>query len=275
MSNELRFIKGIEFIDSNNYIPSAKAILENVGNLRLVGETGVGKTTLVHKLAELYNLPLFEQSLQRDTSRLDLLATDILKGGSIEVREGIILLWLKAKKGICYLNNFNHAEPNIFSLIEPIADFRGFIYIPELQQQFKRTSEHYLIIDHNPSEKAGYSGTFIENIATIRRFEGIVMDYMSAISEKKLITKHSGSYEFSAKFVELASKTRTLYKEGKLRTPLTSGNLINYAKLFKNGLSETEIIEIASALFDESERDLFKRMFEQAEKLTLEPESTN
>jgi len=54
--------------------------------------------------------------------------------------------------------------------------------------------------------------------------------------------------------------------------PITSGNLINYARLFKSGLSESEIIEIASSLFRESERDLFKRMFESAEKLSLESE---
>lgn len=274
MSKEIRYIHGIEFIDTNNYLPLAEKILSEVGNLRLVGETGVGKTTLVHKLAEILKLPLFEIVLTRDTSRLDLLATDILKKGETEIRKGIVVKWLESSKGILYLDGFNYAEPNIISLIESLADFRGSIWINELEQTFKRNSEHYLVISYNPSEKSGYSGTFIENIATIRRFEGLVIDYMSSIAERKLITKHSGNYEFSAKFVELANKTRTLYKEGKLRTPLTSGNLINYARLFKSGLSETEIVEIASSLFSESERELFKRLFESAEKLEIETENT-
>lgn len=32
------FVKGIEFVDEHNYIEKSRAILEVVGNLRLVGE---------------------------------------------------------------------------------------------------------------------------------------------------------------------------------------------------------------------------------------------
>lgn len=272
--NGRNYIHNIEYIDSNNYLPLAIKILEQVGNLRLVGETGCGKTTLVHKIAETEKLELFEVVLTRDTSRLDLLATDILRKGETEVRKGIILKWLEAKEGILYLDGFNYAEPNIISLVESLADFRGNIWINELEQTFKRGKRHYLVISYNPSDKIGYAGTFTTNIATMRRFEGLVIEYMSTIAERKLVTKYSGDYEFSAKWVELANKSRTLYKEGKLCTLLTTGNLLNYANLYKSGLSETELLEIASSLFSESERDLFKRLFETSEKLSLESEES-
>jgi MoxR-like ATPase len=257
------YVKGIDFVDEHGYIEKSRAILEVVGNLRLVGETGTGKTTMVHKLAELLEVPLYEIVLTRDVTKWDLLACDTLEAGSTKTREGIIIQWLNSEKGLLYIDGFNYAEPSIISLLESLADFRGSVWIPEYQKEFTRTAKHYLVISYNPSEKAGYSGTFIENIATIRRFEGLIIEYLSPQKERELIKKFSGNYDFSAKWVEIARKTRTEYESGKLRTPLTTGNLINYAKLFKNGMAEDDLSEIASSLYTaKEERDLFLSFYE-------------
>jgi len=125
--------KNVEFIDSDNYVKRSIAILKQVGNLRLVGESGVGKTTLVYKLAEDLKVPLFEMVLTRDVSRWDLLACETLRKGETTIRDGIILLWLKSKKGILYLDGFNYAEANIISLIESLSDFRGNVWIRGFQ----------------------------------------------------------------------------------------------------------------------------------------------
>ena len=269
----MSFVKGLEYVDNRNYKELSITILKTCGNLRLIVETGTGKTILTHAIAQELKTPLFEIVLTRDTSRLDLLACDILRKGETETRKGLVLKWLEAKEGILYLDGFNYAEPNIISLVESLADFRGSVYIPELETEFKRGSKHYLVISYNPSEKSGYSGTFLENIATLRRFEGLIIDYLESKQEKQLIKSYSADYEFASKFVELAIKTRTLYREGKLRTPLTTGNLINYAMLHKEDLSDSEIIEIASSLFTEEQREVFKRLFEETEKLELKEEN--
>jgi len=276
-----KLVKSIEFVDNSGYIPKARAILEVVGNLRLVGETGTGKTTLVHKLAELLNVPLFETVLTEDTTRWDLLACDVLKAGETVTRNGIVLNWL-LNEGMCYLDGFNYAKASILSLLEPLGDFRGTVYIPELEKTFKRSNKHYLVISYNPAEKSGYSGTFLSNIATIRRFEGLVVDYLDATSEKRLISDlikerattteaKRDAYDFASKFVELARKTRDFYKRGKLRAPLTTGNLKNYALLFATqNMHETDIIDIASSMYPEDERDQFKRLFEESGEIDVE-----
>jgi MoxR-like ATPase len=265
------YVKGIDFVDEHNYIEKSRAILEIVGNLRLVGETGTGKTTLVHKLAELLNVNLFEIVLTRDITKWDLLSCDTLESGSTKTREGIIIQWLNSEAGLLYIDGFNYAEPSIISLLESLADFRGNIWVPEYKKEFTRTAKHFLVISYNPSDKAGYSGTFIENIATIRRFEGLIVEYLSPQKERQLITKFSGNYDFSAKFVEIAKKTRTEYEMGRLRTPITTGNLINYGKLYKNGMDETDIIEIASSLYTaKEERNLFLSFFEDSTDIDIE-----
>jgi MoxR-like ATPase len=276
LKNSGIMVKGIEFVDEHDYITKAKAILEVVGNLRLVGETGTGKTTLVHKLAELLDVPLFEIVLTRDVTKWDLLACDTLKDGSTETREGIILQWLNAEKGLLYIDGFNYAEPSIISLLESLADFRGSVWIPELKAQFVRTAQHYLVISYNPSEKNGYSGTFLENIATIRRFEGLIIEYLSPAKERKLIKKIAGgtakAYDFASKWVEIAKKTRTEYENGKLRLPLTTGNLINYAKLWNQAkMAEDDIIDIASSLWTaKEERELFRSFYETNDEIDVE-----
>lgn len=259
-----KLITGLNpFIDEHDYIKRAMAILRTVGNLRLVGETGVGKTHMVYALAEKTGLPLYEVVLTRDISRWDLLAQDILESGTSKVRRGIVLQWLESEGSILYLDGVNYCEPSIFSLVESLGDFRGNVYVPELQRVYRRTGKHYLIISFNPSEKAGYSGTYIMNIATMRRFEGVTMEYLGIQQETDLVKKVCESYNFARKWVEIASKTRILYKRGTLRTPLTTGNLINYGKLYKQEhLAEEEILEIAKSLYPEEEQNLFARLFE-------------
>ena len=263
--------KNVIFIDEHDYIRRSLAILRTCGNLRLTGETGTGKTTLVYKLAEVFQKHLFEQVLTRDISRWDLLACDTLKEGNTKARKGIIVKWLESEEGgILYLDGFNYAENGIVSLLESLSDFRGNVYIPELEKTYKRTPNHYLVISFNPTEKTGYSGTFIQNIATMRRFEGLIIDYLSITEETKLIKTFSKNYEFARKFVEIANKTRKLYKESKLRTPLTTGNLINYAKLWKDErLTEEEIIQIAKSLYPDDEWSMFERLYEENAKFDI------
>jgi hypothetical protein len=199
-----------------------------------------------------------------------LLACDTLNKGETQARKGIVIKWLESEKGaILYLDGFNYGESGIVSLLESLSDFRGNVYVPELERTYNRTPNHYLIISFNPTEKSGYSGTFIQNIATMRRFEGIIVDYLNEREETQLVKVHCGQYEFSRKFVELGNKTRKLYKEGKLRTPLTTGNLINYAKMWKDKVAEEDIIEIAKSLYPEDEWSMFTRLWEDSAKIDL------
>jgi len=266
-----KVVTNIEYEDEKGYLPKAMAILKCVGNLRLVGETGTGKTTFVYAIAQKTGKSLYEVVLTRDISRWDLLACDVLKDGKTVTREGIILKWLKNPNGgILYLDGFNYGENGVVSLIESLADFRGNVYIPELGETLTRTPNHWIVISYNPTEKTGYSGTFIQNIATMRRFEGLIIEYLSISAETRIVKKYSNNYDFARKFVELASKTRDLYKESKLRTPLTTGNLINYAKMWKEQkLAEEDIIEIAKSLYPEEEQSQFSKLYENANDLDL------
>lgn len=260
-----KIVTDVEFIDEHRYVPKAIGILNQVGNLRLTGETGTGKTYLTYALAQKLEMPLFEDVLTRDTSRWDLLGQDILESGSSTVRKGIVTQWLEAERAMLYMDGANYSEPSIFSLFESLADFRGNVFIPELNRVYKRTKDHLLVISFNPAEKIGYSGTYQMNIATMRRFEGFTMEYLSEDKETKLIKAICGNYNFARKWVEIANKTRVLYRKGQLHTPLTTGNLKNYAKLWKfEHMAEEDIIDIAKSLYPEEQHTTVVRLWESS-----------
>lgn len=263
-----QLLKKVEFIDENGIVDDAVKIMKTVKNLCLIGETGTGKTLLGHFLGDvLGNLPIFELTLSIDTNRWELVASDVLEKGETKVRDGIVLLWLKSKKGILLVNGFNYAPANVISLFESLADWTQKIYIPELQAEYARSGEHYLIVTMNPYEKTGYAGTHQMNIATMRRFEPIYMHYLSAMSETELLMKRYNDYDWVRKLVEFASKTRILYKQGKLTMPLTTGNLQNYTSLKALDMSDARIVSIACAHYLDEERPTVKRLWEETENL--------
>ncbi|MFQ6075329.1 MAG: AAA family ATPase [Candidatus Bathyarchaeia archaeon] len=255
-----------EFVDEWGLERKALTILKCVGNLRMIGETGTGKTHFIHHLCEKHGLKLWEFSLSSDTERWDLLASDVLKEATTQTREGVILLWLQDPEGgVCFLDEFNYAQPNVTTLINQLSDFRRSVWVPELQQRFYRSGRHYLAIAMNPYEKIGYSGTFQTNIAQMRRFESLVFDFLSPKSETELLLKVYDDYEWVRRLVEFVNKIRILYRRGELTTPITTGNLRNYCAFVREGLDEREIVEIASSLFLEEERPVIRRLWEEGE----------
>lgn len=256
----------VDFIDEAGIVDDAVKILKVAKNLCLIGETGTGKTKLGHHLADYFKMPLFEVTLSIDTNRWELVASDVLEKGETKVRDGVLLMWLKAKRAMMLVNGFNYAPANVNALFESAADWTAKLYIPELQKEFLRSPDHYLVVTMNPYEKSGYAGTHQMNIATMRRFEPIYVRYLSPMKETEYVMKYFNDYNWVRKLVEFANKTRTLYKEGKLTLPLTTGNLINYAGFKGMDMSDGRIISIACAHYLDEERPTVKRLWEETEE---------
>jgi MoxR-like ATPase len=173
---------------------------------------------------------------------------------------------------ILFLDEFNYARPDIKSLINEISDFRGSIWIPELSSRLRREWYHILVVAHNPHEKAGYVGTYEENIAQVRRFETIRLYWLDPEMERELLLDIYDNWELASKLVEFAQKIRRLYQHGNLSNVITTQNLKNYMSLARMGtLDEEDIVEIASDMFPFDEKAIVKRLWElPLEKILLE-----
>jgi hypothetical protein len=138
-----------------------------------------------------------------------------------------------------------------------IPELAGTKYFPKGDPIVERPKNHYVIIGMNPSEKTQYSGTIAMNIAQLRRFESLNIKYLSKNAEMEVIEKVVGEVDYLTiePLVRLAAWSREQYMEERLSTPITTGNLINYAKLFNAGLSIPDIREIINAMYRDDERD--------------------
>jgi MoxR-like ATPase len=266
--------------DENEYIPKAKAILEAVGNLRLVGETGTGKSTIVEAMCQEFGWELHQYQLSTETSRMDLLAQDILVpdgmgGTAIKPRLGVIAESILRPKNpkvpqVLFLDEFNYAQPAVLTIMNSLTDGRRNVRIPELAETeyfpkgdpiVNRPDNHYVIIGMNPSEKTQYSGTISMNIAQLRRFESLNIKYLSKSAEFEVVEKTLAQKNQTIDYLDfepllkLASWSREQYMDERLSTPITTGNLINYAKLLKAGLDLFDIREIINAMYKDDERD--------------------
>ncbi len=140
------------------------------GNVRLIGESGAGKSTIIQTLDDesndgpfsgdirkfyadkahgagalndsfwaTYNgkgWHLYPHSLTQDTSRWDLVATQTLTAGSVSITPGPIMQWLDDDtpntRKVLFLDEANYGAPGVTALWNQLTDFRKSIFVSEL-----------------------------------------------------------------------------------------------------------------------------------------------
>jgi MoxR-like ATPase len=177
---------------------------------------------------------------------------------------------------VLFLDEWNYAQPSVLTIMNSLTDARRNVRIPELAGMASRTGSgwdfkagdpivkrqpnHYIIIGMNPSEKTQYSGTNAMNIAQLRRFESLRIEYLKEGPELEVIqltVPEADTLTFE-KLIHFAAWSRTQYTKEELSVPITTGNLIAYAKLMRGGLDMSDIIEIIQAMFREDELESVK-----------------
>ena len=257
---EILGLDGIPWVDESGALRRALGILRAKGNLRLVGETGTGKTTLVHHIRDSQKARLYETSLTQDTNRWDLLAAPTLRDGSTVVEPRVVLQWLRDTKDakvpkLLHLDELNLAMPGVVGLVHSLADFRRNINVPELGETVARSPAHWMVVSLNPAERSSYSGAIQSNIATTRRFLSVRLDFLSIGAEADLVlaTAERGGLGFdfrqARRLADWAHKTRVEYENGNLGAPVTTGNLLDILDLVREGFTVDEGVAIVADMF--------------------------
>ena len=151
----------------------------------LEGSPGVGKTSLISNLALLTGRRLVRINLSEQTDLSDLFGADlpveedVLKsrnGPEFAWRDGPFLQAMKSGDWVL-LDELNLASQQVLEGLNSCMDHRGIVFIPELNMEFKCSSEFRIFAAQNPQNQGGGRKGLPKSF--VNRFTQVFIDALS------------------------------------------------------------------------------------------------
>ncbi|CAK4340295.1 unnamed protein product [Aphanomyces euteiches] len=147
----------------------------------LEGSPGVGKTSLIHALAQLSGNTLVRINLSEQTDVADLFGSDLPSTDSNAASpftwcDGVFLRALKAGQWVL-LDELNLASQSVLEGLNACLDHRGTIYIPEIDKSFHCPSTFRVFAAQNPLRQGGGRKGLPKSF--LNRFTRVVVDTLA------------------------------------------------------------------------------------------------
>jgi midasin len=147
----------------------------------LEGSPGVGKTSLVHALAQLAGHTLVRINLSEQTDVADLFGSDLPSANSdldtpFAWCDGVFLRALKAGHWVL-LDELNLASQSVLEGLNACLDHRGTVYIPEIDRTFACPSTFRVFAAQNPLRQGGGRKGLPKSF--LNRFTRVVVDSLN------------------------------------------------------------------------------------------------
>jgi len=222
----------------NNYLTRCLAYHLSGKNIRLVGEKGAGKNTLVYTVCWVLNQALTRIQGNSDMDKIDLLGGQALDdhGTHFELSSFVEML---IKGGDVVLDEINSVKPEIAIILHSIADDARSIEVPG-----------YGFVEVNPDSRIWatmneeYVGTGMLNSATADRFVPVYLEDQMDLG--KLLTEMvPGADKNAVKIcVELYAKIRKAVREGRCSSDALT------TRGFIDALESSKWLPMRAALLD-------------------------
>jgi cobaltochelatase CobS len=152
--------------------------------LKLIGETGTGKTELIKQFCATLNLPLLMTSANPRTEAYQLI------GGNVPTPEGFAyrdsLVGIAARYGVlCMIDEYNVLDPGEATGLNAFLEGNPYT-VPETGETIVPHPNFRIVVTQNP-KSAGYKGRNTQDIANDDRFIDLNVPYMSAADEVDLV----------------------------------------------------------------------------------------
>lgn len=252
-----------------------EACIEQKAPVLLVGETGLGKTTIIREMAHEKKKNLIRVSLNGSTSTEEILGKWLAKDGSTFWQDGILISAMKNGDWIVF-DEINAALPEVlFALQSLLDDDRKVTLIEKSNEVVKPTEDFMFFATMNPTEE--YSGTKEMNKALISRFNAVVhIEVPSNVIEVKIIEDKGIDGYVATSLVVIADKLRQMKKDEQIYYFCSTRDLIHAGLLIKQGLTLEEASQYAiSGKMSKQEQDFVSskgiiplKMFKEKVSLT-------
>lgn len=221
----------------------------------VVGETGVGKTSIIQDLADQLGHEWVRFNLTGETTVDEFVGKYILLKGETVWQDGILIQAMKAGKWLI-VDEINVALPEILFALHSLLDDDKFVVMASHEGEVVRPHDDFRFFGTmNPTEE--YAGTKELNKAFKSRFPMIIhVGFPSKKQEADILVYHTNIDRMLAiKMVDVGRKLRTAKDAGKIFYTCSTRDLIQWARLFPElGMEDSFTVSVLNKAHGEKDR---------------------
>lgn len=240
----------------------------------LVGETGVGKTSLIRYLADKTNNAFRRVNHNGGTTSDDIIGRILINKEGTYWVDGVLVDAMR--NGYWYFaDEISAASPEVNFVYHSLLDDDSYVVLAEKDGEIVRAHEDFrFFAAMNPA--IGYAGTRELNKALLSRFIVFKMDFPDPKIEKKILVSRTNiDPNVASKMLNFAMEVRGNQSNEKIDFILSTRELLMWANLF--GVYKRYIVSAEMSILNkvapedfDSIKDLmalhFKGLDEQADK---------
>ena len=242
--------------------------LESGESLLIVGESGVGKSKMIHYLAQETNTPLLNACGHNEVTVENLLGSMTVVNGNTIWKDGILPEAMRRGYWLL-LDEINSIDPGVMKVINEILDNRKITITVAGEPRIVRANKDFrFVCTMNPPDSPIYKGIEMMSFELMDRFDTVVyLDYLSPETESKLIMDMTGFSDevVARRIVQFANTIRKAMREGEIFATVTTRGLISFcrkAQVFDIKTSaDTSILRKMSKADRDKASDIFNAIF--------------
>jgi len=183
-------------------------------SLYLSGPTSAGKTSFVEQLCARTGFEVFRFGCHKDVELVDLTGGMDLTTTGTEFCPGILLKAMTAPAGVLLLDEIDLLSPSVTASLHTVLDGKP-LWVPQAKTFIYPGPNFRIAATGNTSGLGDHSKVYKavqrQNVATIRRFMHLKVDYLSEAEEMDLLKRVVPSLDPYA--VELMTKVAALTRK--------------------------------------------------------------